>query len=225
MNKYMLFCAAARASREWKHNHYDALNVPDQGRVLGAMYRRHAQYRGGSNASHDKCHAMRSIGIYTKETAQAAPEDVIEAMMTFRNYVCKTSGFVPICLRHGDLEILDDLTLFALRSGDGRILGTIAFNKPDKAGRLEVEYVCSKQGCGYGRELMTQFIAWLHHGSHHRLRDLPPPPTFTSITLTSVPDALGFYHKMGFVTHEEDNGLELLLVYKPKPTDAVMPHK
>ena len=38
-NRYMAFCASCRASAAWRRNGYNNLSVPDQGRLLGTLYR------------------------------------------------------------------------------------------------------------------------------------------------------------------------------------------
>lgn len=38
-NPYMRFCAAYRASSEWKSKRYDRLSVPEQGKLLGTLWR------------------------------------------------------------------------------------------------------------------------------------------------------------------------------------------
>ena len=166
-----------------------------------------ASYR----ASQLACARVSGIQVFNQESILHIPGDVAHAINTFRNTICKTKWFVPIRSRHGDWTIEDELTLVAMRTTDGRVMGTIAFNDPDTNGRLEIEYVCSSSGCGYGRELMRRFFDWLHGN----MPDLHAPPEWTSITLTSVPDAVGFYHKMGFVTHTgEDAGEGLSLIYR-----------
>lgn len=46
-NKYMAFCAAYRASTEWKKKKYHLLSVPEQGKVLGRKYHEMTKkYRG-----------------------------------------------------------------------------------------------------------------------------------------------------------------------------------
>lgn len=164
-------------------------------------------YRSNHHRYNVVCDRVGHVHIFDRETIQDIPSDVAEALLTFKNTVCANKWLVPIRTRHGDLEVTDDLTLFVARSARGRVLGTIAFNEIGSDGRLEIEYVCSDAGCGYGRELMNRFSDWLHG----RISSLPRPPEWSSITLTSVSEAVGFYLKIGFVYHDDNRELSLVM--------------
>lgn len=216
-NEYMRFCASTRASRAWAQRRYHTLPVPDQGRLLGLLFRHrhhHARYRSSAAPA---CARERTVHVYDSATAPDVPEDVANALNTFKHTACKSQWFVPISFRHGDLEITDDLTIFALRDREGTILGTIAFNQPDKSApdELEIELVCTIPSCGYGADIMARFFRWVR-GEQPRdaASALPAPPKgIERITLTSVPDALGFYKRVGFRVSTEDRGAGLQLVY------------
>lgn len=79
---------------------------------------------------------------------------------------------------------------YAMFNTNGELIGFALINQNHKnqRGDMRVRLIGTKQGKGYGRILMQQII------NNARNRGLK------TVTLESVPEARGFYYKMGFVS-------------------------
>ena len=122
------------------------------------------------------------------------PDDVHGALEDFATTACSSRLLVPIGTCHGDPCVTEDLTLLVMRAPE-RVVGTLAYSRGSDA--VHIEYMCTSPRCGHGRRLVSAFVAWLEGASHEIPADAPAP--CTHVTVEPLPDAEGFYEKVGFV--------------------------
>lgn len=88
-NPYMHFCATYRSSSEWVSKGYDRLPVPDQGKLLGQLYRSSCDCGGRKASSVSPLRQRRVEGYYagTKKGEKAAPRKRIITFQYFKDLV------------------------------------------------------------------------------------------------------------------------------------------
>ena len=97
---------------------------------------------------------------------------------------------------------------YIMMNTNGKLIGFALINQNHKnqRGDVRVQLIGTKQGMGYGRKLLQQII------NNARNRGLK------TVTLESVPEARGFYYKMGFVSIGIGNNMRYYINRRKSPS-------